>query len=232
LQRPAAVSRAQSDVFDLQDRITASVVGAIQPWVRSAEIERSRRKRPENLDAYDLVLRAYPGAWSLDRAANESALNLLNKAIAIEPDYQLALSLAAWCHAQQSVYNWTADLDGARRETLRLRQAAAGLGSEDPTVLTVLGAAHTIVRQYEIAARMLEKALAMDPNSAWAWNRSGWLESYLDRADAAIEHFERALRLSPFDPMSFNAFIGIGGAHFVAGRYVDAVRWPEKGLLE
>lgn len=99
-------------------------------------------------------------------------------------------------------------------------------------MLTVLGAAHAIVREYEIATRMLEKALALDPNSAWAWNRSGWLESYLDRADTAIAHFERALRLSPFDPMSFNAFIGIGGAHFVAGRYVDAVRWSEKGLLE
>jgi adenylate cyclase len=115
---------------------------------------------------------------------------------------------------------------------LRLAQAATALGGEDPTVLTVLGAAHTIVRNYEIAARMLEKALTLDPNSAWAWNRSGWLESYLDRADTAIEHFERALRLSPFDPMNFNAFIGIGGAHFVAGRYAETARWLEKGLLE
>jgi adenylate cyclase len=79
---------------------------------------------------------------------------------------------------------------------------------------------------------MLEKALILDPNSAWAWNRSGWLESYLDRPDTAIEHFERALRLSPFDPMNFNAFIGIGGAHFVAGRYPETVLWAEKGLLE
>jgi adenylate cyclase len=223
---------ALTDIFDLQDRITESVVGAIQPSVRSAEIERSRRKRPENLDAYDLVLRAYPSVWSLERAANEAALKLLDQAIAIEPDYQLALSLAAWCHAQQSVYNWTMDLDAARSETLRLARAAAALGGEDPTVMTVLGAAHTIVRNYEIAGRMLEKALTLDPNSAWAWNRSGWLESYLDRADTAIEHFERALRLSPFDPMNFNAFIGIGGAHFVAGRYPETVLWFEKGLLE
>jgi adenylate cyclase len=79
---------------------------------------------------------------------------------------------------------------------------------------------------------MLEKALMLDPNSAWAWNRSGWLESYLDRADTAIEHFQRAVRLSPFDPMNFNAFIGIGAAHFVAGRYPETVLWFEKGLLE
>jgi adenylate cyclase len=221
-----------TDVFDLQDRVTESVVGAIQPSVRSAEIERSRRKRPENLDAYDLVLRAYPSVWSLERAANAQALKLLEQAIAIEPDYQLALSLAAWCHAQQSVYNWTADLDGARTETLRLARAAAALGGDDPTVLTVLGAAHTIVRNYETAARMLERALTLDPNSAWAWNRSGWLQSYLGNVEASIEHFERALRLSPFDPMNFNAFIGIGGAHFVAGRYAETALWFGKGLLE
>jgi adenylate cyclase len=132
-----------TDIFDLQDRITESVVGAIQPWVRSAEIERSRRKRPESLDAYDLVLRAYPSVWSLERAANEAALKLLDQAIAIEPDYQLALSLAAWCHAQQSVYNWTAEPEIVRAEALRLAQAAATAGDEDPTILTVLGAAHS-----------------------------------------------------------------------------------------
>jgi adenylate cyclase len=222
-----------TDIFDLQDRITESVVGAIQPSVRSAEIERSRRKRPESLDAYDLVLRAYPSVWSLERAANEAALKLLDQAIAIEPDYPLALALAAWCHAQQCVYNWAADPTGQQLEAQRLAQRASAAGGEDdPTILTVLGAAHTIVGNYAIAARLLEKALALDPNSAWAWNRSGWLQSYLDRPGVAIEHFERSIRLSPFDPMNFNAFIGIGGAHFVAGRYAETALWFEKGLLE
>jgi adenylate cyclase len=221
------------DIFDLQDRITESVVGAIQPSVRSAEIERSRRKRPESLDAYDLVLRAYPSVWSLDRSANVEALKLLSQAIAIEPDYPLALSLAAWCRAQQVVYNWASDPADARTEALRLAQIAADAGGEDdPTILTVLGAAHTIVGNLAIAARLLERALSLDPNSAWAWNRSGWLQSYLGQAEASIEHFERALRLSPFDPMKFNAFIGIGAAHFVAGRVADAALWQERGLIE
>ena len=109
------------------------------------------------------MLRAYPSVWSLERGANAEALKLLGQAIAIEPDYQLALSLAAWCHAQQSVYNWTADLDRARSETLRLAQAAAALGGEDPTVLTVLGAAHTIVRNYDIAARHARKGIDARP---------------------------------------------------------------------
>jgi len=224
---------AVTDIFDLQDRITESVVGAIQPSVRAAEIERSRRKRPESLDAYDFVLRAYPSVWSLDHTANSEALKLLGQAIAIEPGYPLALSLAAWCHAQQVVYNWAADAMGARTEALRLAQMAVDAGGEDdPTIFTLLGAAHTIVGNHGIAARLLERALALDPNSAWAWNRSGWLQSYLDRPEASIEHFERALRLSPFDPMNFNVFIGIGGAHFIAGRSADAALWMEKGLLD
>src|SRR5207253_856119 len=95
------------DIFDLQDRITESVVGAIQPSILLAEIERTKRKRPESLDAYDHVLRAFPHVWALDPAANTSALDQLNAAIAIEPDYPLALSLAAWCHARRVTYNWT-----------------------------------------------------------------------------------------------------------------------------
>jgi adenylate cyclase len=223
---------AVNDIFDLQDRITESVVGAIQPSIRSAEIERSRRKRPESLDAYDFVLRAYPSVWSLERTANIEALKLLNEAIAIEPEYPLALSLAAWCHAQQVVYNWAADPVSARTEVLRLAQMAVAAGDEDPTILTVLGAAYTIVGGHGIAGRLLEKALALDPNSAWAWNRSGWLQSYLDCPEVSIEHFKRALRLSPFDPMNFNVFFGISGAHFVAERYRDAALWAEKALLD
>jgi adenylate cyclase len=223
---------AVMDIFDLQDRITASVVGAIQPSVRAAEIERSRRKRPDSLDAYDLVLRAYPNVWSLERAANAEALALLNQATTIEPDYPLALSLSAWCHAQQVVYNWAAESACARTEALRLAQMAAAASGEDPTILTVLAAAYSIVRSHGIGARLLEKALALDPNSAWAWNRSGWLQSYLGNPSTSIEHFERALRLSPFDPMNFNAYIGTGAAHFVAGRYADTALWIERGLMD
>jgi adenylate cyclase len=109
---------------------------------------------------------------------------------------------------------------------------AAAASGEDPTILTVLAAAYSIVRSHGIGARLLEKALALDPNSAWAWNRSGWLQSYLGNPGTSIDHFERALRLSPFDPMNFNAYIGIGAAHFVAGRYADTALWIERGLID
>jgi len=219
------------DVFDLQDQITASVVGSIQPSIRAAEIERARRKRPESLDAYDLVMRALPQVWALDREANKEAARLLDKALLLDPGYPLALSLAAWCRSQRIVYNWSQNIAEDKRETLRQAQAAAALGHDDPFILTVLGAALTITREYQRAKSMLERALSLDPNSAWGWNRSGWLHVYQDDPEVAIQHYERSLRLSPYDAMAFNCEVGIGCAHFIAKRYDLAALWQEKALV-
>ncbi|TGQ16498.1 winged helix-turn-helix domain-containing protein [Mesorhizobium sp. M2E.F.Ca.ET.219.01.1.1] len=202
-----------ADVFDLQDRFAESVVGAIQPSILSAEIERSRRKRPESLAAYDFVLRAFPLTWSLERAQNEEAGTLLDRAIAIEPDYPLALSLLAWCHLQRAGYRWTEKPAASREEGLRLAKKGAALSGDDPMVLAVLGAAHSFARDYDVADMHLARARALDPNSAWAWLRSAWLDVYRERPDAAIEKFEHFERLSPRDPMRYMAEIGIGAAH-------------------
>ncbi|WP_192254291.1 winged helix-turn-helix domain-containing tetratricopeptide repeat protein [Mesorhizobium silamurunense] len=221
-----------ADVFDLQDRLAESVVGAIQPSILSAEIERSRRKRPESLAAYDYVLRAFPLTWSLERAQNEEAGTLLERAIAIEPDYPLALSLLAWCHLQRAGYRWTETPAASREEGLRLAQKGAALSGDDPMVLAVLGAAHSFARDYDVADIYLARARALDPNSAWAWLRSAWLDVYRERPEAAIEKFEHFERLSPRDPMGYMAEIGIGAAHFVAARYDEAVALTQRGLSQ
>jgi adenylate cyclase len=219
------------DVFDLQDQITASVVGAIQPSVRAAEIERAKRKRPDNLDAYDLVMRALPDVWSLCKDANVRATRQLEQALQLDPTYPMALSLLAWCKGQRVIYNWFATIEEDKREALRLAEAASVLTSDDPFVLTVLGAALTITGEFMAAAKMLDAATRLDPNSSWAWNRSGYLHHYLDDPETAIQHFERAIRLSPFDPMVFNSETGIGSCNFIAGRYERAVEFFEKGLI-
>jgi adenylate cyclase len=223
---------AIEDIFDLQDRITESVVGAIHPSILLAEIERTKRKRPESLDAYDCVLRAFPHVWALDPAANALALGHLNRAIEIESDYPLALSMSAWCQAQKAIYQWTLLPDEAKAEALRLAKLAGDMNNDDPMVLTMLCAAHSVVGDLDMASALIEKALALDPNSAIAWNRSGWVNHYFMRPEVAIVQFQRAMRLSPFDPMNFNCLFGIGGAHWVAGRYDEALFWIRKGSLE
>jgi adenylate cyclase len=219
------------DVFDLQDSITASVVGAIQPSIRAAEIERAKRKRPDSLEAYDLVMRALPHVWSLQRDGNRKATELLQEALRLDPTYATAVALAAWCCGQRVIYNWSQDIASEKQETLRLSQEAAALSSDDAFVLAVLGAALSITSEFQRAEAILQKALTLDPNLAFAWTRSGWLRTFQGDHETAIPHFERALRLSPFDPMTSNCFLGIGCAHFVAGRYDQCVEWHEKGLF-
>jgi adenylate cyclase len=176
-------------------------------------------------------MRSLPYVWALEFEANTEATRLIDKALLLDPGYPLALSLAAWCRGQRIVYNWSKNVPEDKRETLRQAQAAAAIAHDDPFILTVLGAALTITREYQRAEAMLERALTLDPNSVWAWNRSGWLRNYQHDPEVAIQHFERSLRLSPYDPMAFNCDIGIGCAHFIAKRYDQAVQWQENGLM-
>jgi len=205
------------DIFDLQDRITEQVAGALQPSIRLAEVERARRKRPQDLGAYDYAMRAIRHVWMLEKDEATRALELLEKSLEIDPDYPLALALAAWCYAQRSVYNWVEDIESAKAKALIHAESAAALSSDDPLILTVLGTVHTFARNYGAARVMLERAVALDPNAAWAWSRLGWLAAYADRPEEALVHFEKALRLSPIDPMNFNNYAGIASAHQVAG---------------
>jgi adenylate cyclase len=223
---------AIDDFFDLEDRITEQVAGALQPSIRIAEIERSRRKRPQDLGSYDYTMRAMPHVWALEEEESAKALELLEKALAIDPEYPLALSLAGWCHAQRSVYNWADDIAESQAMARSLAERAAEMSGDDPVILSVLGAVHTFVRNFGTARVLLERAIALDPNAAWAWSRLGWLENYSDQAERALEDFERALRLSPLDPMNFNNYAGMGAAHHVAQDYDKATALYRRALEE
>jgi adenylate cyclase len=223
---------AIDDFFDLEDRITEQVAGALQPSIRIAEIERSRRKRPQDLGSYDYTMRAMPHVWALEKEESVKALELLEKALTIDPEYPLALSLAGWCHAQRSVYNWADDIAKSQASARSLAERAAEMSGDDPVILAVLGAVHTFVRNYGTARVLLERAVTLDSNAAWAWSRLGWLENYADQPSKAIENFERALRLSPIDPMNFNNYVGLGSAHEVAQEYDKAAAFYRRALEE
>jgi adenylate cyclase len=220
------------EFFDLEDRITEQVAGALQPSIRIAEIERSRRKRPQDLGSYDYTMRAMPHVWALEKEESAKALELLEKALTIDPEYPMALSLAGWCHAQRSVYNWADDIAKSQVMARSLAERAAEMSGDDPVILTVLGAVHTFVRNHGTARVLLERAVTLDPNAAWAWGRLGWLENYTDQPQKAIENFERSLRLSPIDPMNFNNYAGIGAAHEVAGDYDKATAFYRRAFEE
>ncbi len=223
---------ALHDIFDLQDAITEQVAGALEPSIRLAEVERARRKRPQDLGAYDYTMRALPHVWMMEKHEAARALELLDAALEIDPDYPLALALAAWCWAQHSVYNWAEDIIGTRAEALARAERAAALSSDDPLILAILGAVHTFARNYGTARVLLERAIQLDPNAAWTLSRLGWLENYVDRPVEAEQHFRRAMRLSPLDPMNFNNLVGLGSARQVAGDDDGAADYFLRALQE
>jgi len=221
------------NLFDFEDEIATRVAGSLRPSIWDAEIALARRKRPENLAAYDLVVRAMPHLWAHRQEDNSEAIRLLDEAMRLDPGYARAAAFGAWARAQHVAYNWTSDLGRTRAEGDRLIALAAPSVGDDPTALAALGTAATLLFADLDRARMfVERALSLDANNAWAWTRRGFLDVYSGRPEQAIASFEKAIRLSPLDPFSFNAFIGMGLAKFAVGEPAEAVTWAQRALGE
>ena len=217
------------DIFDLQDQVTASVVGAIAPRLEQAEIERARHKPTENLDAYDYYLRGMASFYRWTNEANEEALKLFYRAIERDPDFALANALAAWCYVRRVGCGWTNDRVQDVAEGLRLARRAVKLDKDDAIALARGGHALGFLGDdLEGGIECIDRALVLNPNLAIAWYLSGWLRIYRGEPEVAIEHLAHAMRLSPLDPTLFNMQAGMGIAHFLAGRLDDASSWAEK----
>ncbi|WP_245310846.1 tetratricopeptide repeat protein [Bradyrhizobium valentinum] len=211
------------DMFDLQDRVTSSVIGAISPQLERAEIERAQRKPTESLQAYDYYLRAYASFYKFTREAHLEALKLTGIASGIDPEFAAAYALGARCYMQRKAFGWSTDAAQERIEARRLARRAIELDTDDPSVLAMAGHALAyVVGEVEEGAALLTRAINLDPNLVIARQWSGFTQLWLGNVDAAIEQFKIALRLSPLDPRSFNALTGLAYAHFYAGRSEDA----------
>jgi TolB-like protein/Tfp pilus assembly protein PilF len=212
-----------ADVFSLQDRIAAQVAGAMHPALLQAEVATARRKPPESLKAYELVLQAQAKMWSRTESENRAAIALLNQAIAIDPDYGRAYALMAWCHSQNIVYLWSMDTERERQIVRQAIDAASPIIGEDPLAMTALGAAlYQGLNENSRARSYVEAAIALDPNSAWAWARLGWIVEQFEEFESAKECFEKALRLSPLDPLAFNFRFGIASCLGHTERFEEA----------
>jgi TolB-like protein len=213
--------RKSEDIFAVQDEITLSIVGAIEPGLRQAEVERAKRKRPDNLDAYDLALRALPDVYSVMPATVSKALVLLNQALEIEPNYATAHGYAAMCC--HCLFLRGGLHEENRAASIGHAQAAITHGQDDSTALTLAGFSMAMdAHDRGAALAAFEAALAISPSSALTYILGAGSLAWAGQAERTIEWAERGLRLSPFDPFKFIAYRGLAKAHFLRGRYHEA----------
>lgn len=224
---------ALDDIFELQDRITDSVVGAIAQELERAEIERAKRKPTESLDAYDYFLRGMASFHAGSPASIDQAIAHFRKAIALDPEYASAYGMAAWSLFWRKLNGWTRYASADTVDGARLARCAVDLGKNDAVALTRGGHALAhFTRNLDTGIDFIDKALALNPNLAAAWFLSGFLRSWRGEHEDAIQRFEQAMRLSPLDTEMFRMRIGIAMAHLMAKRFDEARIWAEKSFRD
>ncbi|TRC93069.1 tetratricopeptide repeat protein [Mesorhizobium sp. WSM4303] len=221
------------DVFELQEEVTRSVVGAIAPKLEQAEIERAKRKPTEHLDAYDYYLRGVASLHQLTRESNANALQFFYKAIELDPEFASAYGMAAWCAVMRKANGWMTDRKQETAETERLALKAVDLGRDDAIALSRGGNALAfVVGDNNSGAAFIDRALALNPNLATAWLFSGWVRADLGDTETSLRHLATAIRMSPVDPLMFDMQNAVAVAHLFAGRFEEASSWAERSLRE
>jgi TolB-like protein/Tfp pilus assembly protein PilF len=221
------------DIFDLQDQLTENVVGAIAPQLERAEIERAKQKPTKSLDAYDYYLRGMANLHRGTRDCIDAALAQFYQALQLDPNFASAYAMAAWCHFWRKVNGWMIDRPQEIAEGARLARRAVELGRDDAVALTRSGhALGHLTGDLEGGIALIDRALVLNPNLASAWFLSGFLRVWHGEPEGAIEHFARAMRLSPLDPEMYRMQAGMAVAHLFAGRFDTASSWAEKAFRD
>jgi TolB-like protein len=224
---------ALEDMFDLQDHVTSSVVGAIAPKLQREEIKRARRKPTESLDAYDYYLRGLASASRWTKDANAEALQFFCNAIELDRGLACAYGMAAWCYVRRKALGWMSERIQESAEAVRMARKAVHLGGDDPIALCMGGYALAFVaHEFDDAAAFMDRGLTVNPNLARAWMLSAWLRVWRGEPDLALEHSAHAMRLSPLDPSMYGMHGAIAYAHFLASRYDMASSCAERSLRD
>jgi TolB-like protein len=219
------------DIFDLQDRLTSGVIGAMSPRLERAEIERARRKPTESLQAYDYYLRSKFSIYQWTRESSGEALRMTKLAISLDPAFAVAYASAANIFGQKKGFGWIEDAAKERAESRQLAERAMQLDQDDPLVLAHAAQVYSyVLEEPETGSAIAARAVALDPNLAMARLWAGWAQIYLGNHDAAIEQFSAAIRLSPIDPHLFVPQTGMAFARFFAGRYEEGLSWATSAI--
>ena len=221
--------RDLTDVFALQDDVTVAVVSAIQPKLLQTEIAMATRRRPENLTAYDFYLRAMQQFYLWTRESLAEAMRLAHRALDLDPQFGLVAALAGAFHTQNVLAGYAIDPQFERKEAARLLRLALRVDDSDPETLAWASVISAImVGDCESEIEIADRAVALNPSSYWAWNCRGWTYRVAGLAEEAVQSFERAIRLSPVDPLLHVTFAAMGYAFIELRRFDEAIAAGKK----
>jgi adenylate cyclase len=225
--------RDLTDVFALQDEVTVAVVSAIQPKLLQTEIQLAKRRRPENMTAYDFYLRAMQQYYLTNREGIAEATRLAHRALELDPRFALVAAFAGASHMRNILWGYTADPQFDRKEAVRLLRLALSLDDSDPDTLAWAAfISVSLVGDYENSVALADQAVALNPNSFHAWNVRGYVHRAAGLPDEAVRSFERAIRMSPIDPRLPIALGGIGMALIELRRFDEAIVAGKKALRQ
>lgn len=220
---------AVTDIFDFQDLITRRVIGLIEPQLRKAEISRARQKRPDSMDAWDLYVQALPLVYSTSAINHTNAIALLDKAIAIEPDYAPAVALAAWAREKRRSVGGVQGTNDVE-QSLGLAQRAFEIDPDDPMVMGLLGFLRISFGRDYSGLDLCNRAVALNPNNTLVLNFATVAHSLAGDLDEMIACATRALDLSPGSPDTYVCLHDIACGHVMAGRFEDALYWAGRSI--
>lgn len=218
-----------SELFDFQSRIATRIVWSIAPQVREAELKRALRKRSDNLNAYELLMKAIDFMYRMNYFDFGRAGELLQAAIALDPSYATPYAYAALWHIHNVAQGWGAEGGPDAAEAARLATAAVDRAPADGFALAVLGHTRALLfKDYGAALDLFDRALSASPGNAMAWTLSSGVYGYLEDGQSAITRAEQGLRLSPADTQAYFYLMFLGQAHYINGNYDEAVVWARK----
>ena len=216
--------RNLTDVFALQDEVTLAVVTAVQPKLLQTEIALATRRRPENLTAYDFYLRALPQFYLATREGVAETIRLAHRALELDPRFGLVAALAGACHMQNAVWGYARDRQFEAEEAGRLARLALSIDDGDPDILAMASTITAfIVGDSESEIELVNRAVALNPNSFQAWRSRGQVYRIAGLWEEALRSLERAIRMSPVDPRLHNTFALMGLAFIELGRFDEAI---------
>jgi TolB-like protein/class 3 adenylate cyclase len=215
---------ALGDVFELQDQVAASVVGAIAPSLTQAEMERAKRKPTNSLDAYDCYLRGLTALWQYTKDGTEQACGLFERSVALDPQFAPAYAVLAGAINLRKSWGWSTDPVADASRAIAYAKSALRLGRQDAFVLAQSAVVLFSKRdEAELAGSLLDEAIRLDPNGVLGWLYGGWAKMLLGNHQTAIDYLQRAKRLSPLDPRIFFAQAGLAFAYFFLGNYEEGL---------